>query len=211
MRVTLSLILLTPLLAQVDLFDQIAVVVDKSIIKDSDVRRDICLTQFLDNEPLRIDPAEKTKAAPRLIDQILLREEIRIGGYSEATEQAVHSAIASLENTRFQSEAALEAALKTYDLDEAELRDQLRWQLTVLQFIDSRFKSAAIVQESAVDAYYREHLSALKKNSPKAPEEELRLQARNILEGEEVNRLLDSWLQQRREEAKIAFLNGGLK
>lgn len=210
MRATFSLILITPLLAQAQLLDQIAVVVDKSIVKDSAIRRDIRLTQFLDNEPLRIDLAEKRKAAGRLIDQTLLREEIRIGGYPEATEQAVNSAIASLETTRFHSEAALQTSLKKYDLDEAELRDQLRWQLTVLHFIDSRFHTAASVPDSAVDTYYQEHLSALKKSSPKASEEDLRLQARTILEGENVNRLLDSWLQERRKGAKISFLEGGL-
>jgi len=210
MGVTFSLFLLAPLLAQAELIDQIAVVVDKSIIKDSDIRRDICLTQFLDNQPLRIDLAEKKRSAGRLIDQTFLREEIQIGGYAEATEQVVNSAIASLENARFHSETALQTALKQYDLDEAELRGQLRWQITVLQFIDARFKTAVIVQDSAVDAYYREHLFALKKSAPKVSAEELRLQARNILEGEEVNRLLDSWLQQKRKEAKITFLEGGL-
>jgi hypothetical protein len=210
MGVISSLFLLAPLLAQAELIDQIAVVVDKSIIKDSDIRRDICLTQFLDNEPLRIDLTEKKNAAGRLIDQTFLREEIQIGGYPQATEQVVNSAIAGLENTRFHSEAALQTALKQYDLDESELREQLRWQLTVLQFIDSRFKTAVIVQDSTVDAYYREHLSVLKKSAPKASAEELRLQARNILEGEAVNRLLDSWLQQKRKEAKITFLEGGL-
>jgi hypothetical protein len=210
MRATLSLILLATFSGRAELLDQIAVAVDKSIIKDSDIRRDICLTQFLDNEPLRIDQAAKRKAAGKLIDQVFLREEIQIGGYPKATVQAIDSAIAGLENTRFHSEAALQTSLKKYDLDEAELRHELGWQLTVLEFIDARFKAAAIVQDSTVDAYYRQHIAALKKNNPQAHAEELRLEARNILEGEEVNRLLDAWLQQRRKEAKITFLEVGL-
>jgi hypothetical protein len=210
MRAIFSLILLAPFLAQTELLDQIAVVVDKSIIKDSDIERDIRLMQFLNSEPLHIEQEERRKAAGKLIDQILLREEIQTAGYSEATGQDVSSQIATLENTRFHSESALQTSLAKYGLDEPELREQLRWQLTVLQFIDSRFKAAAIIQDAAVDAYYRDHVSALKKISPRASVEDLHLQAREILVGQEVNRLLDSWLQERRKEVKINFLEDGL-
>jgi hypothetical protein len=210
MRAIFSLILLAPLLAHTELLDQIAIVVEKSIIKESDIKRDIRLMQFLNNEPLRIDHEERRKAAGKLIDQILLREEIQTAGYPEATDQEVNSQIAALENTRFHSESALQMSLAKYSLDEAELREQLRWQLTVLQFIDLRFKAAAITQDAAVEEYYRDHVSALKKSSPRASVDDLHLQAREILVGEEVNRLLDSWLEERRKKVKISFLEDGL-
>jgi hypothetical protein len=59
MRAIFSLILLAPFLAQTELLDQIAVVVDKSIIKDSDIERDIRLMQFLNSEPLHIEQEER--------------------------------------------------------------------------------------------------------------------------------------------------------
>ena len=47
--------------AQEVLLDRIAVVVDESIIKDSDIERDIRITEFLNREPLAINQAEKKK------------------------------------------------------------------------------------------------------------------------------------------------------
>jgi hypothetical protein len=203
-------LLLMPFAARTELLDRIAIIVDDSIVKDSDISCDIRLTQFLDNEPVRVDQTERKKSAQKLIDLTLLREESQNGGYQNATDEAVNSEIESLETGRFHSKSGLEAALTKYHLDEEELRERLRWQITVLHFIDSRFKAAAIVQDSAVNQYYEEHAAALKKNSPNASPAALHEQAREILVGEEVNRLLDSWLKERRKDAKISFLEGDL-
>jgi hypothetical protein len=211
MRWTCAIVLLLmPLKARTELLDRIAIRVDDSIIKDSDISRDIRLTQFLDNQPLQIDQEQRKKSAQKLIDLALLREEIHNGGYQNASDEAVHSEIETLETGRFHSSSGLETALTKYHLNREQLRERLRWQLTVLQFIDSRFKAAAIAQDSAVNQYYDEHLAALKRNRPNASAAELHERAREILVGEEVNRLLNSWLEERRKEAAISFLEDGL-
>lgn len=210
MRIAFTLLAVTQLMAGAELIDQIAVVVNKTIIKDSDIARDLRATQFLNGEAPNSNATERQKSARKLIDQVFLREEIRTGGYKFARDEEVTAQVAALRQSRFGPERALETALEKYKLSPAELWEQLRWQLTVLHFIDARFKPAAIVEDSAVDAYYRQHEAQLRKSNPKGSVEQLRTQAREILVNEEVDRLLFAWLDQRRKDSKVVFHEGGL-
>jgi len=172
-----------PLLANMALggvlIDQIAIVVDQSIIKDSDIERDIRVTQFLNHEPLNVNLAERKKAANKLIDQTLIRREIREGDYQWATATQANDQLESLIKQRYASRAAYQRALKTYGFDEADLREQFRWQLTVLQFIEARFAPSVVMPGGGSG------------NKSK-------LEA-------EVNRLFFAWLDQQRKDAKIVF------
>jgi hypothetical protein len=210
MRTLVWLLLVAQCRAQGVLIDRIAVVVEKTIIKDSDIDRDIRVTQFLNHEPLQIGPADRKKAASKLIDQVLLRNEIKTADYPDATRQQSDSQLQALVSERFRTQYAFRSALKHYGLDEATLLDQFRWQLTVLEFIEARFKPAVVLSDAAVDKYYRENLSALRQSNPKGSIEDLRSRARDILTEEEVNRLFFAWLDERRKGAKISFHEDGL-
>jgi hypothetical protein len=166
------------------LIDQIAIVVDQSIIKDSDIERDVRVTEFLNNEPLNLDLPERKKAASKLIDQTFIRDEIRAGDYISATVKQANDQLDSLIKTRYPSRTAFQHALKKYGLEEADLREQFRWQLTVLQFIDVRFTPAVAAPRDGV--------------------------ANKSKIDEEVNRLFFAWLEQRRKDATIAFHEEGL-
>jgi hypothetical protein len=210
MRTLVWLLLVVHCRAQGVLIDRIAVVVEESIIKDSDIDRDIRVTQFLNDQPLRINPADRKKAAGKLIDQVLLRDEIKTGGYPRATQQQADRQLQALVNERFHTQEAFRAALEQYGLDTDTLCDQFRWQLTVLGFIETRFRPAVVLSDDAVNKYYREHLSGLHKDNPKGSTEDLRSKARDTLTEEEVNRLFFAWLDERRKGAKISFHEDGL-
>jgi hypothetical protein len=166
------------------LIDQIAIVVGQSIIKDSDIDRDIRVTEFLNHEPLNLNQAERKKAAARLIDQTFIRQEIREGDYPWATVKQANEQLEDLIKGRYPSQAAFHHALKAYNLEEADLREQFRWQLTVLAFIDARFAPSVITPEGA---------SADKSKTDA-----------------EVNRLFFAWLDQQRKDAKVVFHEEGL-
>ena len=166
------------------LIDQIAIVVGQSIIKDSDIDRDVRVTEFLNHEPLNLNQAERKKAATRLVDQTFIRQEIREGDYPWASVKQANEQLDALIKKRYPSQAAFQRALKEYSLEEADLREQFRWQLTVLEFIDARFAPAVITPEGG---------SADKSKTDA-----------------EVNRLFFAWLDQRRKDAKIVFHEDGL-
>jgi hypothetical protein len=63
--------------------------------------------------------------------------------------------------------------------------EQFRWQLTVLHFVDSRFKPAVVLPEDG--------------------------SANKLKLDEEVNRLFFAWLDQHRKDARIVFYEDDLK
>jgi hypothetical protein len=203
--------LLAQYLALAVIIDQIAIVVGNSIIKDSDIRRDISVTDFLNKEPLNFSNAARKQAATRLMDQIFIRHEINLGGYSRATPQEADQELDKLKHDRYRTDGAFEAALHRYDLTDLELRTQFQWQLTVLRFIDARFRPAVLVTDAELETYYREHAASLRDRFPGKSPDELREEARNILTGQKVNQQFFSWLDQQRKNTKIRYLEENLR
>jgi hypothetical protein len=138
MRLALSiLILLTIVRAEV--YDGVAVSIGTRAIKTSQMERDVRLTAFLNGSPLRFSAEEKHKAADRLIDQMLIREEMAKARV--ATSLNADVVFDRIKRTRFASAAEYQHALEVYGISEADLKAHLAWQLAVLAFVDVRFKA----------------------------------------------------------------------
>lgn len=206
----ITLLLLSGSLASGVIIDRIAVVVGSSIVKDSDIDRNIRVVSFLNNEPLDFSAAARKNAANRLIDQIFIRREIEIASYPEATLQEADRQLDSLKKQRFKTNAAFEQALHRYGLADLELRTQFQWQLTVLRFIDIRFKPAVLVTDDEIDKYYHQHAAALHRQYPGKSLDDLREQIRGILTGERVNQQFFAWLAYERKNNKVQFLEESL-
>ncbi|HEY1950979.1 MAG TPA: hypothetical protein VGG97_28460 [Bryobacteraceae bacterium] len=185
------------------IIDRIAVVIGNSIIKDSEIAQDIRVTAFLNGEALDFSAAKRKKAANRLIDQIFIRREIRVGGYPSVTPQDADVQLNALKKQRFKTADAFEEELRRYGLTELALRTEFQWQLTVLRFIDVRFKPAVLVSDDEIEKYYRAHPN---KSSLAAMHDQIA----DILTGEKVNQVFFAWLDQQRKDAKIQFQEGGL-
>jgi hypothetical protein len=209
MRV-LALCLITAAAAFPVLLDQIAITVNNDLIKDSDINRDLLATQMENGDAPNISAAARKKDAAHLIDQVFIREQIRQGDYPVATMQQADVELNALIKQRYKNQAAFEAALQRYHLSEPDLREQFRWQLTVLQFIDARFRPAVLLPDAEVNAYYQQHLSQLKRQNPKGSEDDLKDDARKILTDEQVNKLLFDWLDEQRINAKVRYLEAPL-
>lgn len=212
MRVRVSAITFAlALVAQPVVLDRIAIVVNSSIIKDSDIARDIRLTDFLNGDPLAFSPEARKKAAGRLIDQVFMRREIRLGDYPTPTVEEAQKDVQSIEHDRFKSQAAMDAALERYGLTEADLQMYLQWQLTVLNFIDARFKPAAYIAPEQVDTYVKAHQAELQKQYPNATPAELNTDVQNTLSEQKVNQIFFNWLDTQRKEAKIRYPEDSLQ
>lgn len=212
MRLRLSVLaLLLSAAASAAIIDRIAIVVGgKWIIKDSDIERDIRATSFLNGQPLVIDNATRKAAANRLIDQLFIRNEIYIGDYPAATIEEADQQIDRLRKQSFRSRTAFEQKLQRYGLDDAELRTQFQLHLTVLRFVDARFRPAVLVTDEEIEKYYREHQAALARQYPGKSLDELRQPIHDILSGERVNKLFFAWLDEQRKDSKITYLEEGL-
>ncbi len=193
--------------------DRIAVIVGKHVIKESDINRDLRVTEFLNREPLSLSPAAKRKSAERLIDQEIIRQEIITGGYQRPPQSEATALEAQLRKDRFGgSDARLQRELARYGLTKEQLCDELLWQLTVLRFIDQRFRVGALVSDEDLRAYYDQHLSELRRHYPaNSSFDAVAPKIRSLLEGERVNQNFDEWLKEARSRYKIEYKQGAFE
>ena len=193
------------------IIDRIAIIVGDNIIKDSDIDRDLRITEFLNEQPLTLADAARKEAADRLINQMLIRHEIRTGEYPFASLEQAEQALHALITRRYKTHFTFEQALHRYGITEQELEIYFQWQLTVLDFINARFKPAVYITGQQIRKYYSEHAAALEREYPGQSFDQLRDRIRDILTGEQVNEEFFAWLNQQRSSSKIQYLEGNLQ
>lgn len=194
------------------IIDRIAIIVENSIIKDSDISRDLRVTSFLNAAPLNLNEQARKSAASRLIDQIFIRKEIQIGDYPVASPQQANQELDQLVKDRFKSEESLQETLNRYGITAPDLRSHFLWQLTVLRFIDVRFKPAVLVTDDEIDKYYTAHEGSFRKEHPgKSSLDDVRGEIEGVLIGQRVNKLFFAWLDERRKDTAIKYLERSLQ
>ena len=57
---------------------------------------------------------------------------------------------------------AFEQALRDYGITETQLKEHMLWQLTVLRFVDYRFRPGIQIPDSDIEAYYQQQLDKWK-------------------------------------------------
>jgi peptidyl-prolyl cis-trans isomerase SurA len=213
MRGLISILGLSALVSGAVILDRIAVIAGTHVIKLSDIDRDIRLTDFLNRAPLNFSGPAKREAAERLITQQIIRDEIVSGGYRRPPESQATTLEAEMRRDRFGgSERRLDEALQRNGLTEAELHAQLLWQITVLQFIDQRFRGGIVVSDEEVRDFYDEHYVELQKQYPKDNSlEALEPKIRSMLEGQRINDAFNQWLDQARQSEKVEFKPGAFE
>jgi hypothetical protein len=193
--------------------DRVAVVVEKHAIKSSDIQRDLRLTEFMNREPVDLSPANRRKSADRLIDQTLIRDEVARGGYRRPNDADAEILLKHLVRDRFGGSASgLHELLSRYGLSENELREQFLWQLTVLRFIDQRFRPGVQVADQDVRTYYDQHLAEFKREHPRNNSfDALQTQIRASLEGERINQDFAAWIEEARKRVRIEYREGAFQ
>jgi hypothetical protein len=190
--------------------DRMAVIAGKHVIKASDIERDLRVTAFLNREPLSFTPDRKRKAADRLVDQAIIRDEITTGEYHRASDADARKMLEQIRQDRFAgSEVRLRQGIAQYGLTETQLQDYLLWQLTVLRFIDERFRPGVLIADEDVHNYYDQHLADLKRQYPADNSfTALEPKIKELLEGERINQEFEAWLDGARKRQRIEYLQG---
>jgi len=203
---SLPFLILAYALSGAVVLDRIAVIVGRHVVKQSDIDRDLRITEFLNRQPLNLSPGAKKQAAERLIDQEIIRQEIAMGDYQRPPNSDASALLDRLRKDRFGgSDSRLRQAIAEYGLTEDDLREELLWQLTVLSFIDQRFRLGVLVTDDEVKTYCEEHLAELRRKYSKATCEALAPETKTLLEGEQVNQNFEDWLKQARAMERIDY------
>jgi peptidyl-prolyl cis-trans isomerase SurA len=203
---SISAFLLVSAMAQAVIVDRIAIIAGKKIVKDSDIANDLRLTAFLNHEALTFSPAARKKAADRLLEQGFIRDELEAGDYPRATVAEAQETLNNLIKSGYRTEAAYKSALAAYGISDEDLKARLLWQLTVLRFIDARFRSSALVTDDQIRQYYDSHRQQFGNDLNAA-----RGKIEDLLTGERTNKAFYDWLDQQRQQTTIRYLEDSLK
>ena len=143
----------------------------------------------------------------------MIRREIEVAQYPFATDQDVNTFAQQIRKQRFKNDTEYNHALQEYGIIEAQLRKALKWQLTVLHFIDVRFRPGVLINDQDIEHYYNSHLAELTRNNGgKQPTlDQARSGIEDQLTGERVNQQFESWLDETRKNANIQYREASLQ
>jgi len=194
--------------SRADIIDRIAVTLDSQVITESEVLLEIRLTAFQNGAPLDFKPEAKREAAGRLIEQKLIRKEIEVGRYIQPNPADVEPMLKQMETQRFHSPDEFNHAMEKYGVRADDLKAHLLWQLTLLRFIDVRFRPGIQISDQDIQQYFNQKLPELEKQA--GPEKKIRLddlrdKIQDALTDERVDQQLNDWLAETRKHMRIEF------
>jgi len=195
-----------------EIVDRVSVVVETRAIKQSDIDHDIRVVSFLNQVPPDFSPRSRKEAASRLIDQVLIRQDIQSSGAAPAAIGGMEQLLEQIKKDRFRTDILYRQTLAQYGLTEEDLKSALLWQLTVLRSIDQRFGSSASVSDQETERYFDSHRVELMKSHPEAHSaKDLRAEIEAEISGEHANQLFEAWIDQTRKDARIEYREESLR
>ena len=182
-----------------EIIDRIAVSVGNAVITQSEIEQEIRITAFLNSEPADFGGEARRKAAERLVEQKLVRREITLSRYPVPPAAEAEPRLKGL-MARYPDGSVFRQALEKYGISERELLDHLLWQLTLLRFVDVRFRPGVQVSDEEVRAYFE------KKVAPaSASLDDVREKIEQVLIAERVDHDLDQWLKVARQRVGVEY------
>jgi hypothetical protein len=191
-----------------DVIDRIVAIVNGHTILQSDWDEALGYEALAEHRVPGEPTAEQRKATlDRLIDQELIREQMRSADFQHATSTEVDRRVADIRGqySEITSEEMWRAVLREYGLAEAELRDKVSVELDEMRAIDARLRPSIQVDSRSVEKYYREKLlpELRQSGAREVALAEVAPKIREILAQQKINDLLVSWLQNLRSESTI--------
>jgi hypothetical protein len=182
--------------------DRIAVTVGNQVITETEILREIALTAFLNGEKPSFTPENKRKIADQLVEQKLVHKEMDMGHYPVATDEQA-KALVDQTAANVGGEQALLQKLAADGLTPDDLEKHLLWELTLVRFIDMRFRPEITAQD-VVDYFRKEILPKQK------PGETIRLADKRdeilrILSAQRANQQVDEWLKHAKATTRIEY------
>jgi peptidyl-prolyl cis-trans isomerase SurA len=194
-----------------EIIDRLVAVVNRQVITLVDVQQEM-KSQELDQSESNTggDSAHEhklteTQVTQRLIERVLIHQQIQEFPGSEVSEKDVDSQLAEMEKNAGGSEA-WSRHLKDLGIGLAGVRERVRWQLQVMRFIDRRFREFIVVNPSEVESYYQDQflVDLRKRGIREAPAlSEVEEQIRDILIEKKLNVQVEEWLASLRANATI--------
>jgi hypothetical protein len=191
-----------------EVIDSVVATVNHRPIFRSDWDEAIRFEAFMQQEQLgQVTEAAKATALQRLIDRQLIEAEMGDARYMQPTDEDLQRDVTKL---RAQvpggaADQSWQKLLASYGLTTPMLQDHLRTELQVMNFVEVRLRPNVRIQPEEIQAYYQDQvvpdLQRVGGKIVSLPEVEPRI--RELLTQQHMDQLLDAWLHNLRQQAKI--------
>ncbi|MGA6982684.1 MAG: SurA N-terminal domain-containing protein [Candidatus Sulfotelmatobacter sp.] len=188
--------------------DRIVATVNGRVILQSDLDEALCYEALLSGRPLSgfLDE-DRRVVLDRLIDQELLREQMKSAEFRHATDEEVNDRVADARKKypEAATDSGWSAVLAKYRIAEKDLFLHVRQEIDVMRLVDARLRPAVQIDSKSIEAYYRDQFAAKLRESgaSEVPLEEVSGKIRELLTQEKVSEMLVSWLQTLRSEGDV--------
>jgi SurA N-terminal domain len=186
--------------------DRIVSNVNGHVVLQSDWEQEMAVEAFSDaRDPDLFTSAERKAALDRLIDQELLREQLRPSQPAPAEQIAARVA----EVRRLYPDCATDdgwhAKLQRYGLTQDALEKRLGDQIQIMKLVEDRLRPSIQIDQRAVETYYNDQLLPdLKRAGSRAtPLTEVFGRIKDLLAEQKMNELLSGWLASLRSGSHI--------
>ena len=198
MKAALVLLALTVALKG-EIIDRVAIAIGNRTITELQIDEELRVTALLNHRPLTRDDKARRDAADRLIQQFLIRGEMRVSRYPDP-EPAQIAAYREQVAKDFGGITQLDQQISRYGLDKDTFMRHLEGQLAILRFIEIRFSQEVSVTDADVQAFMRDQPTRMDANS-----------ARQQLVGIRTDEALSAWLEEARKQFSIVYLDKELQ
>jgi hypothetical protein len=206
--ITVLLLVGTPLVQAGEVLDRLVATVNGHPLLESDWADEVRYECFMAGRPLEeVTSGDRKAALDRLIDQELLREQMRSSDFKPVSGEEIEKQVDSLKAEYARGhDSRWSSALARYGLTEAVARDRISVELNQLRLVDTHLRPLVQIDAAEIETYYKEQIVP-KFPAGQAPSlAEARRKIRELLVQQQIDQQLSSWLDTLRSQARITRL-----
>jgi hypothetical protein len=201
----LILVLATPSVGG-QIVDRVVSSVNGHVVLQSDWEQELAVEAFSDaRDPDSFTSAERHAALDRLIDQELLREQVRPSQPAPAEQVAARVAEVRKLHPDCATDERWHAKLQRYGLTQDALEKRLGDQIQLMKLVEDRLRPSIQIDQRAVETYYHDQLlpDMKRAGSGATPLTEVFGRIKDLLAEQKLNELLSGWLASLRSGSHI--------
>jgi SurA N-terminal domain len=186
--------------------DRVVTNVNGHVVLQSDWEEEIAFEALLNGRsPDSLTTEERNAALDRLVDQELLREQVRPGTTVPSPEvQARVSDVRKLQPDS-STEQGWRATLRRYGLTQEALEKRLADEIQLMRLVQDRLRPSIQIDQQAIERYYHDELvpDIKKAGGTAQPLTDVYGKIKTLLAEKKMNELLTNWLASLRSGSEI--------
>ena len=189
-----------------EIVDRVVANVNGHAVLLSDWDEEVAFESFSDaRDPNSFTRAERSSALDRLIDQELLREQLRPAQATPPEQIATRIAAIRKLHAGAEKDEVWKAELERFGMTQSSLEKRVGEQLVLMKLVNDRLRPSIQIDQEAVEAYYKDHLvpEMSRSGSGTTPLTAVSAKIRDLLAEKKMNELLSGWLASLRSSSQI--------